>query len=66
MTARDLASGLRDRRQRREASLDRLNRYRAALDRWHHHGRRERLPQPGDFGLDLPDLKPGDVFCAPS
>ncbi len=52
-----------DRRQRREASLDRLNRYRAALDRWHRRGHRGQPPQPREFDLDLPDLKPGEVFC---
>ena len=64
MTARDLASGLR--RQWREERLQRLAQLRRAIDKWAAEGRSGRLPQPTDFGLDLPDLKPGDVFCPPS
>ena len=45
-----------------DASLDRLSRYRVALDNWHASGRQGRLPQPRDSGLRLPDLDPAQVL----
>ena len=60
--ARDLASGLRDRRQRREGRLQRLGQLRRAIDKWATEGGSGRLPQPRDFGLRLPDLRPEEVI----
>jgi hypothetical protein len=45
--------------------LRRLTQLRREIDKWAAEGRSGRLPQPADFGLDLPDLKSGDVFCPP-
>ena len=45
-----------------ENRLERLQQFRQSLDRWHAAGRVDRLPQPADFGLDLPPLALGEVL----
>ena len=61
---RDLSSNLRDRKRHREERLRRLAQLRRAMDKWTAEGRSGRLPQPADFGLDLPDLRPEEVIAS--
>ena len=44
-----------------QLSLDRLARYRAALDSWRVAGAGGQLPQPADYGLRLPALRAEQV-----
>ena len=39
-------------------SLDRLRTYRRALDAWDQTGGNRPMPQPSDFDLELPNLRP--------
>ena len=41
--------------------LRRLAWYRRELDGWDADAGARALPQPVDFGLDLPDLKPSEI-----
>ena len=47
---------------RHQASLDRLARYRAAIDHWRTSSAEGPMPQPRDFGINLPDLDPAQVL----
>ena len=58
----DLSRSLRDRKRQREGRLQRLTQLRCAIDKWAADGRFGRLPQPRDFGLNLPDLRPDEVI----
>ncbi len=46
-----------------EAALDRLARFRTALDRWHTSSNVGQMPQPEDYSLNLPPLDPVPVLC---
>jgi hypothetical protein len=43
-------------------NLDRLRAYRRAVCAWDEADGRYRLPQPGDFGLEIPNLRPSHVL----
>ena len=58
----DLSNNLRDRKRQREGCLQRLAQLRRAIDKWTAEGRSGRFPQPRDFGLRLPDLRPDEVI----
>ena len=47
-----------------EATLDRLARYRAALNHWQATGAVGPMPQPKDYGVGLPDLDPSQILWA--
>ena len=44
--------------------LRRLAQLRRAIDKWTAEGRSGRFPQPRDFGLRLPDLRPDEVIAS--
>ena len=48
-------------RPRAEATLDRIARYRTALNCWHDRPA-GLMPQPRDHGINLPDLDPAQVL----
>ena len=50
---------------RPQAALDRLARYRIALDDWRVAGDGP-MPQPRDHGVRLPDLEPVQVLWGPT
>ena len=45
-----------------QATLDRLARYRRALNHWYASGADGPMPQPKDHGVRLPDLDPAQVL----
>ena len=45
-----------------QATLDRLARFRIALNHWRTSGAAGPMPQPRDHGVRLPDLDPAQVL----
>jgi hypothetical protein len=43
-------------------SLDRLRAYRQALDAWDAADGNRPMPQPADYSLDLPNLRPSWIY----